>query len=1202
MESPHGPLHEAIRELERLAERARALIVLRRSVGIVAAIAGGLAAAAALDFVFRFPAPLRALVLVAGVAAAAVAAVRLLLPAIRFRPSPMELALRIERDEPRLRGRLASGVEFALAGEDRGNGLAARSVADAAARVAGESLSTRLAPRRSLAELSTALATLALVALVGIVVPGHALIGAQRMLLPFGDHRWPARTSVESLLAGKEHHARGTGLVLSARLAKGDAPRERIVADVEVERADGRRDRQELVLTRQPDGRHERVLEADPSAVAATIVFRSVDDETAATRIAFVEPPAIAAARLRIDPPGYAAESLEPRELDLGDGTDARGRPKEPALVGSRATLSLELATPIEPPASEEARRSWQDRILLAEGGRPELEVDPTDATRWSLSWRVDGPLELAIALEDALGIRAVEEARYRLEAVGDRPPGAVVLEPAADESVLPGAVVPILFEARDDVALARAGAVIRRRPAGQTSGEGEIVRDGRTAVGGTTLRGGDPLALSELGAAPGDVVTVVALAEDGFVGPDGARREPTASAVRTLRIIDEIELGRQLRGQLASVRRAAIRLDQQQAELSAAAANGRFDPALERGQAQVSERLRAADAAVRELSERAARNRLGDEQLAATLAQAEDLLEAAGRVSGGASESMQRRREASAAGDAEAAAEAERAAVAAQEEVRAELEDLIRLLDRDEDSWAMSRQIDRLREEVAELARRTREVGRRTVGQAASALQPQDREELERIASAQAEAARAAAELVDGLRTRAESVDRQDRARADAMREAARAAEEGRLERNLEAAGQDARENRLQQAEQAQQAAAQALDRMRDQLENVRRARTETLRRALESLERSIERLVRQAEDELIALARIAGPDEAEPLAERGRAMAKLAQNTQAVAGEARAAGPEAGRVGRVLDRAADAQGSSVPHLRARPGRIPEATAAEERGLALLREALDGAKATREAVEREEAERRRRELMASYRALFERQAAIRESTDAARPADPTARLDRRGLIESRRLSILQGELGRDVGALEREHPELAESEVFSETNDLVESWASEASGRLGQGDLSEGTGDLQAFILEALATVLSSLDTPEDDDPFQDDREGGEEAGGEGGQAGGDERLVSAIAELKVLRGMQRQVLERTRRLDAAVQEGSAGASADAELAALGRLQGRLVEVASRLVQRLERPALPQEPLPEPEAVVPEHVGVGARERGGES
>jgi hypothetical protein len=289
------------------------------------------------------------------------------------------------------------------------------------------------------------------------------------------------------------------------------------------------------------------------------------------------------------------------------------------------------------------------------------------------------------------------------------------------------------------------------------------------------------------------------------------------------------------------------------------------------------------------------------------------------------------------------------------------------------------------------------------------------------------------------------------------------------------------------------------------------------------------------------------------------------------------------------------------VPHLRARPARIAEATAAEERGLALLRDALEGAKATREAVEREEAERRRRELMSAYRALFERQAAIRESTDAARPADPAARLDRRGLIESRRLSILQGELGRDVGAIDEQHPELAESEVFSETNDLVESWASEASARLGEGDLSEGTGDLQAFILEALATILSSLDTPEDTDPFQDDRAGGgDEAGGEGAQAGGDERLVSAIAELKVLRGMQRQVLERTRKLDGAVQEGAAGASADAELAALGRLQARLVDVAARLVQRLERPALPQEPLPEPEQVVPEHVGVGGAGNGG--
>ncbi len=47
-----------------------------------------------------------------------------------------------------------------------------------------------------------------------------------------------------------------------------------------------------------------------------------------------------------------------------------------------------------------------------------------------------------------------------------------------------------------------------------------------------------------------------------------------------------------------------------------------------------------------------------------------------------------------------------------AQEETRAELEDLAKLLDRDEDAWVATRQLERLSEEINALVRETRRVG----------------------------------------------------------------------------------------------------------------------------------------------------------------------------------------------------------------------------------------------------------------------------------------------------------------------------------------------------------------------------------------------------------------------------------------------------------------------------------------------------------
>jgi hypothetical protein len=122
-----GPLQRALAELDRLGRRARWLLISRRAFALVAAAIGVIACAVALDWIFRFPAWFRAIALAIGALSLASAAVRLLVPAWRFRPTPIDLALRVERSAPALAGRLASGVEFAMS--DAGRTLVARPAA-----------------------------------------------------------------------------------------------------------------------------------------------------------------------------------------------------------------------------------------------------------------------------------------------------------------------------------------------------------------------------------------------------------------------------------------------------------------------------------------------------------------------------------------------------------------------------------------------------------------------------------------------------------------------------------------------------------------------------------------------------------------------------------------------------------------------------------------------------------------------------------------------------------------------------------------------------------------------------------------------------------------------------------------------------------------------------------------------------------------
>lgn len=1178
-----GPLQQALRQLDRLGRRARWLLLSRRAVGLVAAAIGVVACAVLLDWVFRFPAWFRAIGLLFGIVAFVSAAIRLLVPAWRFRPSPIDLALRVERSAPALRGRLASGVEFALSDAGRNNVLAERAMVDLADRLAGESLLAWLAPRRSLAELTTSLVMVGVVGVVAAIVPAHAVIGAQRILVPFVGAEWPARTAVESLLSGQAFHAKGQPLLLRARLTKGDTESERLAAEVRITRDDGSVLEDSLVMTRQPDGRYERVLDGDPNAASVEVRFRSADAETEGESVAFVPPPAIVASRITIEPPAYASGVVEARSADLGDGTDERATMRDPALVGSTATLDLTLNAPLGSDAALVSEQMLATDATTASS--IEIAIDASKPEHWTLRWHVSGATTLDLKLEDRHGITSTEEISFHLEAIEDKPPTCAVLAPAIDESVLPTALVPVQIEGRDDVGLTNFGLTVTRREEGK--GEPQPFGDTVTAASGPLQRRDEPLDLASLSVLPGDVLTLVAAAEDGFA-VDGRRHDRVLSQPRTLKIISEVDLGKQIRGQLSAIRRAAIRLDEQQGELLAATQNGRFDPALERGQAQMSERMRVASESLAELAGRVDRNRLADDELKATLDQAKDLLETAGKASARASESMQAKRDAAAkaAASPEEQARLAQETESAQEDVRAELEDLVKLLDRDEDSWAMGRAIDRLREEIGDLAKRTETTGKRTVGQKPEELAPSDRDQLEDIATKQNEVAQSAQELLDELRKRAEAIDRTDKARAEAMREAAKAGEEQRLQRNLEQAGEEAKQNRIEQARASQQQAMDALDQMRRGLDDVRKARAEELRRALESLEQSIERLVRTNEDELIALARLSGPEAAEPIADRARAMAKLAQNTQAVASEARAAGSEANPVARLLDRAADSHGGAVGFLRSTPPNLAEATSAEERGLEFLRQAQAQTKQTREQMEKREAEKKKQEILAAYRKIFEKQMVVRDGTVAARPADPNAKLDRRALIESRRLSIVQGDVRQDLEVVVRDFDDVRKSVAFNQAHDLLGGMASDASARLGKGDLSDFTVGVEQQILDTLTQLIEALNSEEGEDDsqrFQTPENAGSQQEQQGG-GGGDkpQPAIPPVAELKLLRGMQSQVLERTKRLDAARQsEPANAASIEGELKAIADLQKRLLEAAVEVVKKIEQPQQPTDAAP---------------------
>ena len=535
--------------------------------------------------------------------------------------------------------------------------------------------------------------------------------------------------------------------------------------------------------------------------------------------------------------------------------------------------------------------------------------------------------------------------------------------------------------------------------------------------------------------------------------------------------------------------------------------------------------------------------------------------------------------------------------AIRSQQEVREELEDLISLLDRDEDAWVVTRQVESMLEESRELLEQTSETGDRTMGRARGDLSNEERSEIDRIAERQRDAARKTDELADELRDRSRVLEETDPQRAESLQSAARRAERSELSSMMEESANQIQENRMSNAQQSQQATVETLERMLEDLQEDQGARAEQLIRQLSSLVQSIERLITVNEDQLIELARLPEPEvdgRSIAVGVLATSLIQFVRNTEGVASEARSAGQEAQRIARSIDRAADEQGLAIKALRSD---VPETDQAEFRldtSLTELRSALEMAQEAQAEAEQEESGRQREELRKEYAALAEREVGVRTNTEAIQPQEGE-RLARRDLVKSRRLAIEQESIRIDLRTLREEHPELDDSILFDQMHELIDGWSRDIGGSLQNGKVDLAVQDRQDLVIEGLIALADALEQeqPDDDNPFEQNQQEGGGQGGEGGQQGGQEdQLVPPVAELKLLRSMQGQIYNRTRRVAQQVDQGLIPSTeVEPVLRELGAMQEELHQLGTQLLESLQEnsdglppgapvaePALPEE------------------------
>lgn len=1154
-------MRDVLREIESIRRLSRLMLLAQRAAVLLAWLLGSALALVFADYLLRFPAGVR-LALGIGVALVLLGSLWSYVgPALRFRPTLTDLALRFERLVPSLRGYLASGVDFVLHDEAPHSSLAAQTVAEAQQRAGRENLRALVNPRRTFRDLGAFALAAAGTASLCLALPGEASIAAQRWFNPFGEARWLKRTGVESAMT-QSVHPRGKALPLQARVTRGLSEDMRINAHFRLWRDGDAGPWQQVILTQQRDGLFERLIEPDADRV--DVRFSSQDDETPLQSIAIVPPPRIERAEIHLTPPAYAASVLGESTIDLGAGTDERAVLAPAALVGTRAALTITFNKPLPTdPAAPQWKMllGWQvepaEGPSLADDARLSATVDDDGrSAAWTIDWTLGSTTRLQPVPVDEHGLTGPGDVAFRIEARVDLPPGVSIIEPASDRTCLPRAYVELRAEARDDV-------LIEALALEATVNEAAEARTIASVTGSTTLEQiSETLDLSMLDVKPGDVVTIAAAATDTFA-LDGAAHERAVSSPRRLRIITDAEFVEQIYENLSSVRDSAIRIEQEQRDLMQRLERGQTRAGDLRDQSRIGQQIDRQREALAQIAERVRTNRLGDRELEDLMAEAGDSLGRAGQASNEASDRLAQRQQAPEDEAEEQARRREEERAGAQQRVSDELTALIELLDRGEDSWVMRRQVEQLLTDQQNLEREGRQATDRTRGLDPSQLTEEQRRALDEFARRQDELARRGERLVDELRQRAEQMQPTDPDLAQAMREAREQAQTRQLDQRLNEAAEQLRQNQGQRASEQQQQAMETLQSMLNSLESTDRARAERLARQLESLLQSLEALVLGQEAQLAALASAQGRFEG-----LDRAMLQLNTNTYAVLDLAVEGGRDLAEVARQVESAAAAQEQAVIALRAAPTDAPGAQSAEAKSLTHLQEARRLAAELQQRLQEQQQQRRRQELAQAYRDLHERQTALISETTPLAGVD----LDRRQRVIARQLGNQQAQIRIDSMDLLRRTEDLAESFVFEASHRQIDALAETVVEDLRLAEIGPAQLMREQDIADRfLALALALQDSPSD----REFEEPGGESGQGGGQGGGGQppALVPPIAQLKLLRSLQDAVYRSTRLLD------ERGADLDAadrsgRIEELGRAQRELTDLGRRLIEEMSQRA----------------------------
>ena len=1179
-------LHNRLRSLR---WRIRAAVVVFGLSSVVAVVVGAALVTGLLDWLVHVDdAGVRVLLGLAILAAGAWIGWRTLIAPLLRPLRDVDLALRIERRFPGFQEGLASTVQFLEHGNSArlGSPELQRQVIERSLRQV-ESVDVReVVDTRGVRQAAAiALAVCAVTALIAGFNPSEAGIALRRLAFPLTSNPWPKRTDLQLVdgrfepLGEKLRMARGGTLELFVENRKGDLP-----GDVRMEYRfdDGSTTSERLQRTalHAPGGEGHQVAAARIVASRGPVEFRAVggdDHEMPWHRLEVVAPPLIEELQVVLTPPPYTGAAVEKLPSGVGHVQGFVGTHVEVAGLSNKPLAAARLRIKDQPPV--------------------EIAFAP-DSRRFRTSFEIAQPgvYSYWFELKDRDGFEDPEAPRYEIRGIADAVPDVVIEQPTTDRQVTSDAVVPLRVTARDDLGVRDVRLRFRWSESEEPAGALPL-HEGADRL--QQVAAEHEWALAPLSLQPGMRLTIHAEATDDFdLGPPHVGR----STSRTLTIVSpevkRAELASrqsELIDELDAARKSQTEAHQRIAELRTQLETaGRLQPAdvdllkrVELEQRQIASRLAnpvdGIEKRSRDLQDELRNNRLEDPELQRRIGQVaselgtvrEEHLPALERA-------MTQARKASQPDAGERATGESREAIAgAERHQRAVLESLGHLLDELSD-WRDQRELaGDVAEMVArqeELNRESAELGRETLTRSLSQLSPQEKADLARLAERQKGLADRLGEFSSKLQQARDKIAERNPSAAETLSDAAEELQQQATAGQMREAAEQLRQNRIGQATTVQQRSLEFLKQLQETLQNQGTPDAESLVRKLKEAEAELETL-RKREEELLQKADAA--DEIADADERDEQLEMLRKEQQEIR-------DDLARMRRSLERMQVQQAAGAAERAAGAmDRIDENMARnaddpltlQQEQERLRREVEDHL----EQAQRELARERRQAEQRLARELLER---ISDELQAMIPRqqnviDETTRLEaeraRRGNWTRAQLKSLRDLVDVQRGLMQetdRLVDTLSAAEVFAMALQGASRSMQRAADRLEQRRTDQTTIAAEEAAKQRFVDLVGVLQE-EADQPSASPQPAGE--GGPDPQqperAGPQGDAIPQLAQLRLLRLMQLELIARTAELETMRQNGAFEIDDQANLDALAEEQGKLADLARNLMQEVGRP-----------------------------